>query len=92
VRLLLDENMSPVLVDLLNDSGIETTHVRDLGMQGGSDEQLLSYAAAHGFVLVSADTEANLDELREPLEAGSIVVLDDYRIRIRTLPIVPHKE
>jgi len=56
VRFLLDENMSPVLVGMLNDADIETTHVRDLGMQGNSDEQLLDYAAEHGLVIVSADT------------------------------------
>ena len=42
---------------MLNDADIETTHVRDLGMQGNSDEQLLDYAAEHGLVIVSADTD-----------------------------------
>ena len=126
MRFLLDENMSPMLVGMLNDAAIETTHVRDLGMQGSSDEQLLDYASEHGLVIVSADTdfgallaqsndsgpsvvlvrrqrgrraaalasliEANLDEMRGPLESGSIVVLDDYRIRIRALPLVPHED
>jgi predicted nuclease of predicted toxin-antitoxin system len=44
VRFLLDENMSPVVVGMLNDASIETTHVRDVGMQGSSD-QILDYAA-----------------------------------------------
>ncbi|MHB9028226.1 MAG: DUF5615 family PIN-like protein [Candidatus Latescibacterota bacterium] len=32
---------------------------------------------------------ANLSNLREPLEKGSIIVFDQNRIRVRSLPILP---
>jgi predicted nuclease of predicted toxin-antitoxin system len=33
VRLLIDENLSPILAELLNAAGHDASHVRDLGLQ-----------------------------------------------------------
>ena len=55
MRLLLDNNLSPRLVDLLPDHDVE--HVRSLGLQSATDEVVLSHAAGADRVLVSADTD-----------------------------------
>jgi predicted nuclease of predicted toxin-antitoxin system len=55
VRFLLDENLSPRICGLLVDAGHEAVHVRDLGMSGASDPDVLARAAADGLVLVTAD-------------------------------------
>lgn len=61
MKLLFDENLSPRLVHLLNDVYPGYKHVRDVGLRGASDgasDRLIwSYAAEHGFLLTSKDTD-----------------------------------
>lgn len=57
MKFLLDENLSPVLRDLLIESGHDVIHVRDLQMAGSTDEEVITQAAALGRVLISADTD-----------------------------------
>ena len=40
MKFLLDENLSPVLRDLLVESGLDVIHVRDLQMSGSKDEEV----------------------------------------------------
>lgn len=57
MKLLFDENLSfrlvPALVDIFPDSA----HVRETGLLGESDRNIWDYAAEHGFLLVSKDTD-----------------------------------
>ena len=57
MKLLLDNNLSPQLVDLLAEQGHEVEHVRDHGMQAAPDEAVMELAADRGLVLISADTD-----------------------------------
>ena len=57
MRLLLDNNLSVRLVELLSDAGHEVQHVRDLGLAAGTDAVVLDAAATAGQVLVSADSD-----------------------------------
>ncbi len=45
MKFLLDENLSPVLRDLLVESGLDVIHVRDLQMSGSKDEEVVIQAA-----------------------------------------------
>jgi len=45
VRLLLDQNLSPHLVDALQDLYPESAHVRDVGLASADDEAVWSFAA-----------------------------------------------
>jgi predicted nuclease of predicted toxin-antitoxin system len=121
VRFLIDNALSPAVAIELNRAGHDAVHVRELGMQSASDEEIFDHAA-HDDV-VSADTDfgtllairrqtspsvilfrhgsqhrpadqaallqANLPQLVGPLDAGSIVVIQPDRIRIRALPLIP---
>lgn len=123
MRFLLDQNISPLLVDLLGDSGHEAVHVRSLGRSGASDEELFELAAREGWVIISGDTDFgdllartnaaapsfillrrqagrrarqiaalvldNLAAVVEDLDRGAIVVFDEDRIRVRSLPLRP---
>jgi predicted nuclease of predicted toxin-antitoxin system len=123
VKFLLDQNLSPDLVEILNQAGHTTTHVRALGISEATDYEVLAEAKRQGAVLVSADTDfgellahsnaagpsvillrrqqgrraaevaalilANLNAVADDLESGAFVVLDQDRIRVRSLPFRP---
>ena len=57
VRLLLDQNLSSRLVRALADVFRGSTHVRDVGLSRATDEAVWTYAARHGYVIVSKDAE-----------------------------------
>jgi predicted nuclease of predicted toxin-antitoxin system len=57
VKLLLDQNLSPRLAHVLRDVYPECAHVRDVGLERADDDQLWNYAAAHGYVIVSKDSD-----------------------------------
>jgi predicted nuclease of predicted toxin-antitoxin system len=57
VRFLVDENLSPRLVDLLAKAGHDTVHVRDLEATGFSDSAVIALAVADDRVIISADTD-----------------------------------
>jgi predicted nuclease of predicted toxin-antitoxin system len=123
VNFLVDQALSPMVAIELGPAGHDAVHVRDLGMQAASDEEIFDQAARDGRVVVSADTDfgtllairkqtapsvilfrhgsqhrpadqaallkANLPQIIGALEAGSIVVIQPERIRIRALPLIP---
>ncbi|MGE3276466.1 MAG: DUF5615 family PIN-like protein [Vicinamibacterales bacterium] len=57
MKWLVDNALSPAIVDLLAAAGHDAVHVRALGLQTASDSVVLQAAADQGRVLVSADTE-----------------------------------
>ncbi|MGH3146663.1 MAG: DUF5615 family PIN-like protein, partial [Rubrobacter sp.] len=97
-------------------------HVRDLGMEAATDEEIFDLAAGEGRVIVSADTDfgtilalrstakpsvlifrrssgrrpeeqarlllRQLPRITDALERGSVVVIEEDRLRIRALPMV----
>jgi predicted nuclease of predicted toxin-antitoxin system len=59
MKLLLDENLSPRLVELLVDIGVEISHVRDVGLSSADDASVWEFAARGGFVIVTKDSDFN---------------------------------
>ena len=57
MRFLLDENLSPSLVRLLEAAGHETVHVRDFGLTSAPDLAVLDAARSDRRVLISSDTD-----------------------------------
>jgi predicted nuclease of predicted toxin-antitoxin system len=57
VKLLLDENLSRRIVPALQAVWPGSSQVSLLGLEGATDAQLCTYAAEHGFVLVSKDDD-----------------------------------
>ena len=123
MKLLLDQNLSPLLEEALSAFGHDAVHVRTLGLRTASDTTIMDAARAESRVVVSADTDfgellartnaaspsvlllrrqndrrvaelgeliaLNLPAVADDLAAGAIVVLNDERIRVRSLPIRP---
>lgn len=57
MKLLLDENLSRRIVPALQAVWPGSSQVSLLGLEGATDAQLCTYAAEHGFVLVSKDDD-----------------------------------
>jgi predicted nuclease of predicted toxin-antitoxin system len=74
MRLLLDNNLSPRLLELLGAAGWDVVHVGALGLRAASDKIVLRTARDDDRILVSADTDfgALLAASHEP---GPSVVL-----------------
>ena len=57
MKLLFDENLSFRLVAALADIYPDSSHVREVGLLGGDDLHVWNYAAQHGYLLASKDTD-----------------------------------
>jgi predicted nuclease of predicted toxin-antitoxin system len=75
IRLLIDEHLSPRLVEWLAERAIHAQHVAHLGLAGAADPDIWLYAYTHDFAVVTMNAR---DFLRlaasVPLHPGLIVL------------------
>jgi len=57
VKLLLDENISPRLADVLQDIYPDSAHVHNCGLGSADDLTIWQYAKDNGFAVVSKDSD-----------------------------------
>lgn len=57
MRFLVDQNLSPLVVELLNRAGHDTAHTAELGLASAGDLEILRVATEESRVVVSADTD-----------------------------------
>ena len=57
MRLLIDMNLSPRWVGLMNSACIEAAHWSTLGANNAPDSEIMAYAAAHGYVVLTHDLD-----------------------------------
>ena len=57
MRLLFDQNLSPLLCESLADCFPRTIHVRDVGLQEATDTTIWAYAAQQGFAIITKDAD-----------------------------------
>ena len=57
MKLLFDANVSHRLVHTLASEYPESVHVRNVGLRGAEDHEIWDHAWAHGFAIVSKDTD-----------------------------------
>ena len=58
MKLLFDQNVSPILCQALADLFPDSTHVREVGLREASDAAIWDYAAQRGFALVTKDSDS----------------------------------
>lgn len=57
MKVLVDMSLSPLWVEFLARSGVESVHSRDIGPTTAPDAQIMDYAAANGFVVFTHDLD-----------------------------------
>jgi predicted nuclease of predicted toxin-antitoxin system len=57
VKLLLDENLSPRLAEILTEIYPDTGHVREFGLKSAPDPQVWAHAASRGYTIVTKDAD-----------------------------------
>jgi predicted nuclease of predicted toxin-antitoxin system len=57
VRFLIDNALSPLLAERLNDAGHEAVHVREYDLQAADDERIFERVQEERRVVVSVDTD-----------------------------------
>ncbi len=57
MKLLFDENLSPILVKRLADLYPDSNHVYELGIDRNSDAELREYARRENFLIVTKDAD-----------------------------------
>jgi predicted nuclease of predicted toxin-antitoxin system len=57
MKLLFDENLSDRVVPLILDLFPDSAHVKTLGFMHSDDDAIWKFAAAHGFAIVSKDSD-----------------------------------
>jgi len=82
VKLLLDENLSPAVAVALCREGVDAAHVRDRGLTGATDPEVLTRAYEEDRILVTANV-ADFDALARAtdLHAGIVFVEDGDLMR-----------
>ncbi|MDA0265164.1 MAG: DUF5615 family PIN-like protein [Chloroflexi bacterium] len=57
MRLLFDQNLSPLLIGLLSDLFPGSIHVRDVGLQTSGDTAIWDYAIREQVAIISKDSD-----------------------------------
>jgi predicted nuclease of predicted toxin-antitoxin system len=57
MKLLVDMNLSPRWVSLLADAGLEAAHWSTLGAANASDAEIMAFAKANGYVVLTHDLD-----------------------------------
>ena len=57
MKLLVDMNLAPGWVNLFAEAGIEAVHWSSLGAANAPDDEVMAYASAHGYVVITQDLD-----------------------------------
>ena len=73
MKLLFDESLSPRLIALLRDLFPESESALRNGLACTGDRRILDYAANHGFILVTTDSD--FERLAKQVPGAKVVIL-----------------
>lgn len=73
-RFLIDEDLPRSTARVLNQNGVAAADVRDTGLRGAEDKRILSYAAEHRLIVVSADLGMGDRRNLRGLQLGVVLV------------------
>jgi predicted nuclease of predicted toxin-antitoxin system len=74
LEVLVDENLSERVAEVLVENGHDAIHVRDIGLERADDPVVMARAEAEGRVVVSADTDFGAILARSGNRAPSVIL------------------
>jgi predicted nuclease of predicted toxin-antitoxin system len=80
MKVLLDMNMSPRLVAMLEDADIETANWASIGKADEPDHEIMAYAAANEYVVLTNDLDFGI-----LLSAGNLIKPSVVQVRLDNL-------
>ena len=96
IRLLLDEHISPALVQRLADMGVYAQSVPHAGLSGCSDHDIWKYALDHDFAVITTNARDFIPLLDVEVHPGLIVLRESGLTReeqwARLEPVIQHVE
>lgn len=81
MRLLLDMNLSPILVDELGARGVEAIHWSTVGSANAADAAILDWSAREGVIVVSTDKDFVTLLAKSMLRSPSVILIRDDDVR-----------
>jgi predicted nuclease of predicted toxin-antitoxin system len=85
MKLLIDMNLSPRWLKLLRDSGWEAEHWSEIGPPTAPDSELMAYAAAHGYVVLTHDLDFGAILAVTRGEKPSVVQIRNQDVTVKLL-------
>ncbi len=77
LRFLLDADMPRSSAGMMRSIGLELEDVRDIGMRGATDKEIIEYALKNNRMIVTRDTDFG-EVLRYPEHPGAIILRLPY--------------
>jgi len=81
MRFLIDENISPLVAEALLQQGYDIQHVREIGLRGQPDPEIMAYARNERRCLITLDEDFS-DLRRYPLGTHAGII----RLRLKFAP------
>lgn len=57
MKILIDMNLSPLLAEILSNTGYESVHWFSIGDPRASDKEIMDYARGNGFIIITHDLD-----------------------------------
>lgn len=91
-RILVDENTSPRVAELLRGKGHEAAHVSEALEVGATDQEIVTYASERGYSVLTHDDDFLLSEYTRtvPVLYYSDDTLDTYEIADRVSTVIQY--
>lgn len=79
MKFLIDEDLPRSTADLLKQYGHEAIDVRDIGLRGAEDRQVIAYAQERGLCLITGDFDFSDVRNYPPGKYAGLVVLEIHK-------------
>jgi predicted nuclease of predicted toxin-antitoxin system len=103
MKILVDMNLSPEWVPVLEGQGWKAIHWSRIGNPGAPDEEILLWAKSNAYIVLTHDLDFGailaatggkspsviqvLHQFRQHLQEGALISIDERRPRVHILPL-----